>query len=184
MAPDRGLSDCKQSGVKGKKTQLAYTFTSNASGFEKLHPIVIGTAQWPWAFNKKSGTQLGFCYQNNATAWMTTEIYQAWIQEWDNELGEKKWKILLLQDIFSGQVIPADLKNIQVENFKSNLTAHIQPKDQGIIQCFKAHYCSRFIKWAVDCYDEGINLLGFMTLTSWKQCELQMLCGMMWIYWQ
>jgi hypothetical protein len=90
MAPDRGLSDRKQSGVKGKKTRLTYAFTSNANGSEKLRPIIIGTAERPRAFNKKSGTQLGFYYRNNATAWMTTEIYQAWIREWDDELGEKK----------------------------------------------------------------------------------------------
>lgn len=36
MAPDRGLSDCKQPGVKGKKVRLMYAFTLNADGSEKL----------------------------------------------------------------------------------------------------------------------------------------------------
>ena len=47
MAPDRGLSDQKQSGVKGKKVRLTYAFTSNADGSERLRPFVIGKAARP-----------------------------------------------------------------------------------------------------------------------------------------
>ena len=45
----------------------------------------------------------------------------------------KKQKILLLQDNFSGHIVSPDLQNIWVENFEPNLTAHVQPLDQGII---------------------------------------------------
>ena len=157
MAPDRGLSDRKQSGVKGKKIRLTYAFTSNADGSEKLPAFVIGKAVWPQAFNKKTGAQLGFYYRNNTKAWMTAQLYQDWIQQWDHELREKNRKILLLQDTFSGHIVPTNLQNIRVENFEPNLTTHVQPKDQGIIRCFKAHYHARFIQRAVDHYDEGIT---------------------------
>ncbi|KAF8801777.1 hypothetical protein BYT27DRAFT_7226676 [Phlegmacium glaucopus] len=126
MAPDRGISDSKQSGVKGNKIRITYAFTLNADGSEKLPPFIIGkAAQWIW--------------------------------QWDCELSEKRCNILLLQDNFSGHIVPDDLQNICVENFEPNLTVHIQPKDQGIIRCFKAHYQARFIQRAVDCYDEGIT---------------------------
>jgi hypothetical protein len=157
MAPDRGLSDRKQSGVKGKKTRLTYAFTSNADGSEKLPPFIIGKAARPRAFNRKTGEQLGFYYRNNAKAWMTAHLYQDWIQHWDRELQQKGRKILLLQDNFSGHIVPDNLQNIRVENFEPNLTAHIQPMDQGIIRCFKAHYRARFIQRAIDRYDEGIT---------------------------
>ncbi|KIJ98731.1 hypothetical protein K443DRAFT_626750 [Laccaria amethystina LaAM-08-1] len=157
MAPDRGLSDRKRSGVKGKKVRLTYAFTSNADGSEKLRPFVIGKAARPRAFNKKSGAQLGFYYRNNAKAWMTARLYQDWIEEWDRELQKKGRNILLLQDNFSGHIVPPNLKNIRVENFEPNLTVHVQPKDQGIIRCFKAHYRARFIQRAVNRYDEGIT---------------------------
>jgi hypothetical protein len=87
----------------------------------------------------------------------------------------------LLQDNFSGQIVPDDLTNIQVENFEPNLTAHVQPNDQGIICCFKAHYRSSFIQHAIDCYDDGvtpadiyeINQLQAMRLaaTAWYQVD-------------
>lgn len=157
LAPDRGLSDRKQSGVKGKKVRLTYAFTSNADGSEKLPPFVIGKAARPRAFNKKSGAQLGFYYRNNAKAWMTTHLYQEWLTSWDRELKAKGRHILLLQDNFSGHIVPSNLTNIRVENFEPNLTAHVQPKDQGIIRCFKAHYRAKFIQRAVDRYDEGIT---------------------------
>ena len=181
MAPDRGLSDCKQAGVKGKKVRLTYALTSNADGSEKLPPFVIGKAARPRAFNKKTGQQLGFCYRNNAKAWMTSHLYQDWIKKWDRNLQERGRKILLLQDNFSGHIVPDNLQKIRVENFEPNLTAHIQPKDQGIIRCFKAHYRARFIHRAVDRYDEGIspaqiyeiNQLQAMRLAdlAWKEVD-------------
>jgi hypothetical protein len=156
MAPDRGLTDRKQSGVKGKKVRLTYAFTLNANRSEKLRPFVMGKAARPRAFNKKSGAQLGFYYRNNVKAWMTAHLYQDWIQEWDREL-QAKGQNILLQDNFSGHIVPPNLKSIRVENFKPNLTAHVQPKDQSIIRCFKAHYCARFIQQAINRYDEGIT---------------------------
>jgi len=69
----------------------------------------------------------------------------------------KKCNILLLQDNFSGHIVPDGLKRIKVVNFEPNLIAHIQPMDQGIIRCFKAHYHASFIHHAIDRYDSGIT---------------------------
>ena len=83
MPPDRGLSDKQQSDIKGKKTRLTYLFTANADSSLKLPPLIIGKAQKPRAFKKKTGSQLGFYYQNNAKAWMTASLYQEWLLDWD-----------------------------------------------------------------------------------------------------
>ncbi|KIJ26256.1 hypothetical protein M422DRAFT_192479 [Sphaerobolus stellatus SS14] len=157
MVPDRGLTDKKQSGVKDTKVRLTYAFTMNADGTEKLLPFIIGKANKPCTFERKSGAEVGFYYQTNAKAWMTMLLYQEWIRQWDRELGTKAWKILLLQDNFSGHIVPDDLQNIRVENFAPNLTSHVQPLDQGIIHCFKAHYRGQFIQRAVLQYDEGVT---------------------------
>jgi hypothetical protein len=157
MPPDRGLADKKSAGVKGNKTRLTYAFTSNADGSEKLPPLIIGKANKPRAFRGKTGMQLGFYYRNNAKAWMTSSLYQEWIQGWDQELKAKNRKVLLLQDNFSAHIVPDNLQNIRIENFGPNLTAHVQPMDQGIIRCFKAHYRGKFIERAIDRYDTGIT---------------------------
>jgi len=157
MPPDRGLSNKKSSGVKGTKVRLTYLLASNADGSEKLPPLIIGKAKKPHAFRNKTGAQLSFQYQNNAKAWMTADIYQGWLRQWDHELGTRNCKIVLLQDNFSGHIIPIGLQNICVINFKPNLTAHVQPMDQGIIQCFKAHYRSEYVERAISCYDADIT---------------------------
>ena len=147
----------KRSGLKSKKVRLTYALTTNADGSEKLPPLIIGKALKPRAFRNKTGTQLGFLYRTNAKAWMTTKFYQEWISDWDQKLRAKQRHILLLQDNFSGHIPPDGLTNIQVENFKPNLTAHIQPMDQGIIRCFKSHYRAAFIQRSVDNYELGIT---------------------------
>ena len=92
--------------------------------------MVIGKAFKPRAFNNKTGGQLGFSYRNNAKAWMTSEIYQGWLREWDHDLQLKNptRNILLLQDNFSGHIVLEGLQRIQMENIKVNLTAHVQPQ--------------------------------------------------------
>jgi hypothetical protein len=155
MPPDRGLSDEKQSGVKGKKTRLIYLFTANVDVSLKLPPLIIGKAKKTHTFKNQTALYYGFHYRNNAKAWMTASIYQEWLLDWDEKLREEGRKVLLLQDNFSGHIIPDSLTNIRVENFEPNLTAHVQPNDQGIIRCFKAHYRARFIQRAVDLYESG-----------------------------
>jgi hypothetical protein len=74
MAPDRGLSDRKQPGVKGKKIRLTYAFTLNAS--EKLPPFVIGKAEWPQALNKRQVNNWGFITKSMDTS--TKTGYRNW----------------------------------------------------------------------------------------------------------
>lgn len=159
MPPDRGLSNKKQAGLKSVKNRITYAFTVNADGSEKKEPFIIGKAAQPRSFKKKTGAQLGFHYRHNAKAWMTTPLYQDWIRKWDRELKEEGRFILLLQDNFKGHEVPTDppLSNIRVENFRPNLTSHVQPLDQGIIRCFKAHYRSEFISRSIENYERGVT---------------------------
>ena len=60
--------DKPSSGLKGNKKQLTYAFMANADGSEKLPAFIIWRATCPCAFNKKTGKQLRFYYQNNAKA--------------------------------------------------------------------------------------------------------------------
>ena len=181
MPPDCGLADKQHSGLKAKKQRLTYLFTTNADGSTKLPPLIIRKYQKPRAFENKTGSQLGFYYRANAKAWMTASIYQEWLLDWDQKLRIEGRKILLLQDNFSGHVVPETLTNIQVVNFEPNLTAHVQPNDQGIIRSFKAYYRAKFIQRAVTRYECGttpaqiydINQLEAMKLAqaAWDEVD-------------
>jgi hypothetical protein len=106
---------------------------SNVDGAEKRPAMVIGKMKKPQVFSNKAGDQLGFYYCSNAKAWMTTILYQEWVQEWDRELAAKRRNILLLHHNFARHIVPAGIQNINVENFVPNLTEHVQSKEQGII---------------------------------------------------
>ena len=86
LPPDHGLSAKKQSDVKGNKVQLTYLFVANADDSVKLHPLIIGKAHKPRAFNGKTGLEHGFYYWHNATAWVTTAIYSEFLLNWDGML--------------------------------------------------------------------------------------------------
>lgn len=178
MTPDRGLVTTARHGVKQSKIQLTLAFTANADGTERLTPLIIGHAKQPRCFQKKTGEQLGFKYQSNSHAWMTADIFQQWLVEWNHELRRTDRKILLLVDNFSGHNYDTRIiTNIRVERFAPNLTAHVQPMDAGIIQCFKAHYRRHFLRRALDLFDDGaadiyaINQLQAMRLigTTWEE---------------
>ena len=49
------------------------------------------------------------------------------------------------------------ITNIQIENFAPNLTAHLQPMDQGIIKCFKVHYQAGYIQHSINNYKGGVT---------------------------
>ena len=131
-------------------------FVANVDGSVKLHPLIIGKAHKPHAFNGKTSLEHGFYYWHNATAWMTIAIYSEFLLNWDGMLQCEGRKILLLQDNFSGHVVPDALTNIHIENFAPNLTVHVQLNDQGIIHCFKVHYCAMFIHHAIDLYEANV----------------------------
>lgn len=86
MPPDCGLITMQKSGVKENKTWLTLAFTMNATGIEKLPSMIIRKAECPQAFQKKSGAELGFYWRSNAKAWMTTILYQEWLNDWDAKL--------------------------------------------------------------------------------------------------
>ena len=160
MPPDRGLADRVLSGLKSQKTRITYTLTANADGSHKLPPFIIGRWNKPRPFGGKTGEQLGFKYRNNKKAWMTATLYQEWLLNWDAQLTaqDPERKILLLQDNCTAHIPPDGLRSIIVENLEPNLTAHVQPNDQGIIRCFKAHYRARFTHRSIDRYNSGVPI--------------------------
>ena len=102
--------------MKSKKVRLTYALTSNVDGSEKLPPMIIGKAQKPRTFHKKTGAQLGFYYQTNAKVWMTAKLYQEWILDWDHKLRAQGRHILLYKttslDIFLPKILQTSVLKI------------------------------------------------------------------------
>ena len=151
MAPDRTIARRQIEGSKKDKTRLTFVFAANADGSHKMEPLIIGHAQRPRAFNRKSGEQLGFYYRSNAKAWMTGLIFREWLQKMDQQMQDANRKVLLLLDNAPSHVVrDLPLTNVQVFLFPANTTSKIQPMDAGIIATFKRRYRRFQLQNAID----------------------------------
>ena len=116
-----------------------------------MEPLIIGHAQRPRAFNRKSGEQLDFYYRSNAKAWMTGLIFREWLQKMDQQMQDANRKVLLLLDNAPSHVVrDLPLTNVQVFLFPANTTSKIQPMDAGIIAAFKRRYRRFQLQDAID----------------------------------
>lgn len=179
MCPDRGLTKEATSGRKVVKKRITYSMCGNADGSDILQPFVIGKSAKPRAFKGKTGAQLGFRYRNNVKAWMTSILFEEWLQEWNRTLKAQSRHILLWVDNFSGHTIPASCTNIQTEFFSPNLTSHVQPMDAGIIRCFKAHYRKLFVARSIDRFDAGVHPSKIYEI---NQLEAMRLADIAWLH--
>ena len=154
---------------RGKKFDSLTPLQSMLMAQRNIVPSSLERLNNPTCSREKRAVQLGFLYHNNAKPWMTSDIYQQWLLDWDAELCQLHRNILLLQDNFSSHIPPPNLQNVCIENFKPNLTSHVQCLNQGIIHCFKAHYWATYIHTPWIIMMKALHLLTSMTLTNYRQ---------------
>ena len=84
----------KISGKKKNKFRVTIFFADNATGTEKLPPFFIRKSAKPRCFQRKTGKQLGFYYQNNKKAWMTAILFEEWV-------GRARWTLKNVTDVLT-----------------------------------------------------------------------------------
>jgi len=96
MLPSKTLafSSDSCSGGKKSKQRLTVLLGSNASGTEKLDPLVIGRSENPRAFKVLARDIRGKAktpvpYKSNTKSWMTTKICAEWLRKWNAALKLK-----------------------------------------------------------------------------------------------
>ncbi|XP_050672958.1 tigger transposable element-derived protein 4-like [Leptidea sinapis] len=140
MTPDRTLKfkgeNC--SGGKMSKTRLTIMVAANMTGSCKRKLLVIGKSKKPRCF--KNIRSLPVTYENNVKSWMTSEIFEKWLRNWDAELKANNKKVLLLVDNCPAPPAVTNLKCIKLVFLSPNVTSVLQPMDQGVIRCLKSHY--------------------------------------------
>lgn len=75
---------------KNQKNWFAVLVFWNAAGTEKYSLLLIGHAQRPRPFKKKSRYEYGLDYVSNSRAWMTSDLFFSWLHGFDMFIG--KWK--------------------------------------------------------------------------------------------
>ncbi|KAL4159559.1 hypothetical protein PRNP1_000136 [Phytophthora ramorum] len=127
--------DIEVDAMKKVETRLTVTLATNATGSERLEPIFIGHVSQDM---KLLGCGRFYC---NSTAWMTGDIFCAWLKTWNQELVNASRRVLLLVDKFRGHKADlAALTNIQLEFLSPAVTDFVQPGCVGLNDTFHANY--------------------------------------------
>ena len=105
--------------------------------------LVIGKVKYPSALKKKGVTlqQLKVDYYQSTKGWMTLAIFGVWLKTWNEKLARHHHHILLLVDNAPSHMVDAQYSNIKIVFLPANMTAELQPLDQGIIRVLKLSYC-------------------------------------------
>lgn len=142
--PTRTISTSEKKGVKQSKVRITVALCSNATGSIKIKPFLIGHSKKPRCF--KDFNVGKYChYYANKKAWMTTELFNNFLEHLSRELKPHNKEFILLMDNAPSHVLTTEYKNIKVITLPKNSTAHLQPMDAGIIRNFKLYYRKKLI---------------------------------------
>ncbi|UYV64827.1 TIGD6 [Cordylochernes scorpioides] len=155
LIPDRTLAhkdeNCR--GVKRMKQRITVLLCCNSTGTDKRRLLIIGKSAKPRCFRNFS-PHFYCTYISNSKAWMTSGIFQEWLQQFNKQLVSEGRRILLLLDNATSHSVPNDgLSNIKIHFLPPNMTASLQPLDSGIIKSFKAQYSKLQLQKMVELAD-------------------------------
>lgn len=143
MAPSTSVTKSSISGRKKNKKRLTVAIATNADGSCKLPLLFIGATGQPRCFKGLSASELGVDYTNSPKGWMTTALFAAWLQHFNEQMMSEGRHALLLLDNASPHRVETKFLNINLHFLPPNATAHLQPQDAGVIQAFKSRLNTR-----------------------------------------
>jgi len=98
-------------------------------------------------------------HRSNINAWITSTLFQQWIESFNASLLKKGKNVCLLLDNCSAHKIEdSALKCIELAYLPPNTTSSVQPLDQGIIKNFKHHYRRQMLQKIVLTTDSNENI--------------------------
>ena len=124
-------------GGKKSKERLTVLLTSNMDGSDTRKLLVVGKSATPRCFRGVKTLPVTHC--SNSISYMTSTLFQQWIESFDASLVKKGKKVCLLLDSCSAcKIEDSALKCIELAYLPPNTTSFVQPLDQGIIKNFLA----------------------------------------------
>lgn len=148
-------------GHKSSKERLTAMCCANADGTHKVKLCVIGKAKRPRSFKGTDVLNLPVDYFNQKGAWMDRAIFKEWfdkkfvpqVKTHLQSLGLPQKAVLLLDNAPSHPpelTLKSSDGQIFVKYLPPNVTALIQPMDQGVIATMKRHYRSGLLQIVSD----------------------------------
>lgn len=156
--PSKSLASRREQsapGFKVSKERLTAMVCANASGKHKIKLLVIGKSKNPRCF--KNVHTLPVSYTSQKSAWMSSEIFLQWYKNEFipsvtkyREENNKHGKVLLIIDNAPThpplEVLNAINDNFEVQFLPPNVTATLQPMDQGVIVKMKKIYRKQLLR--------------------------------------
>uniref|UniRef100_UPI00358E3D77 tigger transposable element-derived protein 1-like n=1 Tax=Myxine glutinosa TaxID=7769 RepID=UPI00358E3D77 len=149
-------------GFKAFKDRLTLLLGGNVAGF-KLEPFCIYRSENPRAFKNIVKHTLPVYYRSNRKAWMTQALFEDWFlscfvpQVREYRLQQSiACRIVLVLDNAPGHPQHLDdlHADVKVVYLPPNMTAILQPMDQGAIATFKAYYLQATFAQAIAAAEE------------------------------
>lgn len=151
--PTKTLASAKEKrapGYKISKDRITVLCCANATGEDKLPLAVIGKSKSPRALKNLMNT-LPVTYYNHPTAWITRDLFKKWFSEifvphvkkYMAQKGLPLKAVLILDNAPShppAEQLTAENNGIFVYFLPPNVTALVQPMDQGVIENMKRIY--------------------------------------------
>ena len=125
------------------------------SASEKWPLLVIGKSRNPRCF--KNVKTLPVSYKANRKAWMTGDMFEEWVRNFEKKMVRKNRKVLLFVDNCAAHGTVKNLVATKVVFLPPNTTSVLQPCDQGIIKAFKQHYRKRIVRYLLHCMESNIS---------------------------
>jgi len=149
--PAQTLSKDRPEGSKTSKARVTISLCVNSDGSDKRKPLVIGSAMKPRCF-RGFDPDLYVTWTANKRAWMTSDIYQTWLNTFDRQMTLQGRRVCLIVDNAPAHKI-VQLKSVKVVFLPPGVTSKLQPLDAGIIRSFKARYRRLLGRHFIDCLD-------------------------------
>ena len=109
----------------------------------------------PRCFKSIDTKTLPVTWEHNKKAWMISEIYQRWHQNFDSKMQRQNHQVLLLLDNAPSHLKDVNVTNVKLVIISANTTSMLQPPDQEIKtvkQSIESNFCSLFwLRWIREC---------------------------------
>ena len=103
-------------------------FCVNMNGeFEKT--LVIGKSGKPRCFKSIDTRTLPVTWEHNKKTWMTYEIYQRWLQNFDSKMRRQNRQVLLFLDNAPSHPKDVNVTKVKLVFIPANTTSMLQPLD-------------------------------------------------------
>lgn len=168
--PNKSLASREEScapGFKMNKERVTVMACSNAAGNNKLPLMVIGKSAKPRAFKHVNINSLPVYYRSQKKAWMNGMLFKEWFTNQfvpcvtkfnlENDLPNRA--LLLLDNAPSHpDVSELTVGEIKAHFMPPNVTAILQPMDQGILQNIKLGYKKQFLRSLIEDDDSSLTI--------------------------